>query len=278
MWLKKLLCLFSVTLLFLHFIVERGLQAAEPTVRESEKGDMVLIPAGEFLMGMKDGDPLGLVWTTPQRKVNLPGYYIDKFTVTNKEYKKFVDATGHRAPHDKKHGTIYSWKDNMYTENLDDHPVVLVNWFDAEAYCKWAGKKLPTEAEWEKAARGTDGRLWPWGNEYERIEFPGIVTMANTYSFRALITMPVGSFPEGASPYGVMDMAGNVFEWTSSWFKGYPGSKWEHPLYGEKYKVSRGGGFMSPADPFSLTISRSSLKPEHKHRTTGFRCAKSKAD
>ena len=246
----------------------------ERPARERETVDMVLIQAGEFLMGMKDGDPLGLVWTTPQRAVNLPAYYIDKYEVTNKDYKRFVDGTGHRAPYSKKHATIYNWKNGKYTENLDDHPVVLVDWRDADAYCKWAGKKLPTEAEWEKAARGTDGRLWPWGNEYE-LKYPDMVTKANTHVFRVLMTMPVGSFPNGASPYGVMDMAGNVFEWTSSWYKGYPGTKNKHPFYGETMKVSRGGGFMTPAYPYSLTFSRSARSPESKHRTTGFRCAKS---
>ena len=246
----------------------------ERPARERVTVDMVLVPTGEFLMGMKDGDPLGLVWTTPQRVVNLPAYHIDKYEVTNKDYKRFVDATGHRAPYNKKHDTIYNWKNGRYTENLDDHPVVMVDWRDADAYCKWTGKKLPTEAEWEKAARGTDGRLWPWGNEYE-LKYPDMATKANTHEFRVLMTMPVGSFPNGASPYGVMDMAGNVFEWTSSWYKGYPGTKNKHPFYGETMKVSRGGGFMTPTYPYSLTFSRSALSPERKHRTTGFRCAKS---
>lgn len=226
-------------------------------------------------MGMKEGNRLGLVWTTPQRKLNLPAYHIDKYQVTNKEYKKFVDATGHREPHDKRHDTIYNWKNGRYLENLDDHPVTLIDWHDADAYCKWAGKRLPAESEWEKAARGADGRIWPWGNEYPRVKFPGILIKANTYAFQVHMTMPVGSFPEGASPYGVMDMAGNVFEWTSSWYKGYPGAKNKHPLYGETRKVVRGGAFMSPAYPYAVTANRTSQEPKYKHRTLGVRCGKS---
>ena len=268
--LNRPLFLVLLVILFPFSVLDGALQAGEPEESEIEK--MVLIPAGEFLMGLKHGNPLGLVMTTPQRKVNLPAYYIDKYQVTNKKYKKFVDATGHRAPFSKRHEAIYNWKNGIYTENLENHPVVLVSWYDADTYCKWAGKRLPTEAEWEKAARGTDGRLWPWGNESGKA---GVDVKANTYTFRALMTMPVGSFPEGASPYGVMDMAGNVFEWTSSWFKGYPGTKYSHPLYGEKMKVMRGGAFMVPRKPAAYTVSRHLQRPDDIHRTNGFRCVKS---
>lgn len=244
------------------------LNAGEPPVTKAGGGEMALIPAGEFIMGMKDDDPLGLVWTTPQRKVFLPAYYIDKYEVTNREYKKFADATGRKAPFDDQHDTIYNWKDGKHHKNLDDHPVALVDWYDADAYCRWAGKRLPAEEEWEKAARGTDGRLWPWGNKFDKFK-------ANTVDFEVEMTMPAGSFPEGASPYGVMDMAGNLFEWTSDWYKAYPGSKRIHPDYGEKYRVTRGGAWISPADPYAYTMSRTAQLPDHRHRSIGFRCAKS---
>ncbi|VAV82296.1 Serine/threonine protein kinase [hydrothermal vent metagenome] len=234
---------------------------------EPEEG-MVLISAGEFIRGIDEDDPLGFVWASPQSKVFLPDYYMDKFEVTNREYKLFVEATGHRVPFDDKYDTIYDWIDGTYTENLDDHPVVLVDWHDATAYCRWAGKRLPTEAEWEKAARGTDGRLWPWGNAYDRFK-------ANTIEFNVQMTLPVGTFPEGASPYGLMDMAGNVFEWTSVWYKGYPGTKHQHQDYGELYKVVRSGTWTSPAEPYAYTMLRTAQPIDYKHRSLGFRCVRS---
>lgn len=244
------------------------LNAGELPTSANGRKEMALIPAGEFIMGMKDDDPLGLVWATPQRKVFLPAYYIDKYEVTNREYKKFVDATGRKAPFDERYDTIYNWKYGKYHENLDDHPVALVDWYDADAYCRWAGKRLPAEEEWEKAARGTDGLLWPWGNKFDKFK-------ANTVDFEVEMTMPVGSFPEGASPYGVMDMAGNVFEWTSSWYKAHPGSKHKHPDYGETYKVTRGGAWTSYADPYAYAMSRTAQPSDYKHRSIGFRCSMS---
>lgn len=253
------------TFFFIFQIQVEAQKKTGPLENSVAAGEMALVPAGEFIMGMKEGDPLGLVWTTPQRKVYLPGYYIDKYGVTNRNYKKFLDATEQKAPFDENYDTIYNWKDGNYRKNLDNHPVSLVNWHDADAYCRWAGKKLPTEAEREKAARGTDGRLWPWGSKFSRFK-------TNTKDFHILMTMPVGSFPEGASPYGVMDMAGSLFEWTQDWYKGYPGAKLKHSDYGEKYKVTRGGAWTSYAEPYAFTITRTAQPPEYKHRSIGFRC------
>jgi len=244
------------------------LSAAQKPDADNKKEEL-LIPAGKFIMGIKDDDPLGLVWATPQRKVYLPAFYIDKHEVTNREYKRFIDSTGRNAPFDEHSDTIYNiynWKGGKYKENLDDHPVVNVDWHDADAYCRWAGKRLPAEEEWEKAARGDDGRYWPWGNEFDK-------TRANTMDFGVEMTMPVGSFSEGASPYGVMDMTGSVFEWTSSWYKAYPGSKRKHPEYGEVYKVTRGSAWTTDADPYGFTMSRTAQPLDYKHRSTGFRCA-----
>jgi len=268
MILKRICHSFSILVVSSLLLEGLPLNAGEPPVTKAGGGEMVLIPKGEFIMGMKDGDPIGLVWATPLRKVFLPSFYMDKYEVTNREYKRFVDATGRKAPFDAVHNTMYNWKDGKYRENLDDHPVVLVEWYDADAYCKWAGKRLPTEAEWEKAARGTDGRLWPWGNVFDRFK-------ANTRDFGVRMTMPVGSFPEDASPYGVMDMAGNVFEWTASWYEGYPESKYKHPLYGMTYRVTRGGSWLSLADPDAYTMSRTAQLPDYIHRSVGFRCAMS---
>ncbi|MFQ5901773.1 MAG: formylglycine-generating enzyme family protein, partial [Thermodesulfobacteriota bacterium] len=129
---------------------------------------MALIPDGEFIMGSEEVDVeakalrFGSVkpWylnERPKRKISLPAFYIDKYEVTNKEYKEFVDVMGHRPPD--------NWESGIYPEVQDDHPVIYVDWYDAYAYCAWRGKRLPTEAEWEKAARGTDGRRFPWGDE-----------------------------------------------------------------------------------------------------------------
>ncbi len=245
-----------------------GLKAGERKTPADGLTDMAYIPAGEFIRGMAEDDPLGFVWATPRSKVKLPAYYIDRHEVTNREYKKFLDVTGRRSPGDQKQDTIYNWREGVYRKGLDDHPVVLVDWNDATAYCLWAGKRLPTEAEWEKAARGTDGRYWPWGDEFDKFK-------ANTRDFGVQMSMPVGSFPEGASPYGVMDMAGNVFEWTGSWYKAYPGSKRIHPDYGEKFMVTRGGAWTSRADPYAYTMGRTAQPAGYRHRSIGFRCARS---
>jgi iron(II)-dependent oxidoreductase len=172
---------------------------------------MVLVPAGEFLMGSDpDIDPLtDLLDELPQHKVFLDAFFIDKYEVSNADYTKFVEATGHR-------NSIF-WDNPKF--NHPDQPVVGVTWGDAVAYAEWVGKRLPTEAEWEKAARGTDGRIWPWGNEFDPTKcnfddegkFDGHL---DGYAMAA----PVDSFQNGASPYGALNMVGNVAEWVSDWF------------------------------------------------------------
>ena len=254
--------------LFLSILLLTWLDHSAPALSMGSGEDMILISEGKFLMGMKDGDSLGLVWATPQRNIDIPVFYIDKYEVTNEKYKAFADATGRNLPFQKKYDTIYNWKKGRYSDNLGNHPVVLVDWYDAEAYCRWLKKRLPSEAEWEKAARGTDGRKWPWGSKFNKFS-------SNTIEFGLEMTMPVGIFPGGASPYGVMDMAGNVSEWTSGWYRGYSGTKYQRPDYGKKYKVARGGAWSSPANPYALPFSRSPHVQTYKHRTLGFRCAKS---
>lgn len=242
-------------------------------------GSMIPVPAGEFLMGTDRARDD--VQNRPQHQVKLDAYLIDKYPVTNAQYARFVAATGHRPP--------LNWKDGRIPEGAELHPVTMVSWFDAVSYARWAGKRLPTEAEWEKAARGTDGRRWPWGDKMEP-------SRLNTY-YSVAATTPVTQYKSGASPYGVMDMAGNVSQWTADDFLPYPGSEAPQDVFKVKvaqansaadramrvvdlvptdkkiYKVVRGGSWKS--DPFSTSsYHRNFSLPYHASDFYGFRCAK----
>ncbi|MEA3459705.1 MAG: formylglycine-generating enzyme family protein, partial [Chloroflexota bacterium] len=190
---------------------------------------MVAIPAGDLIMGSDLEDE------RPAHTVFVEAFEIDKFEVTNEQFARFVEEMGYMTDAEKA-GDSMAWR--TYAEDKPNHPVVKVSWNDAVAYCEWCGKRLPTEAEWEKAARGTEGFVYPWGNEWA-------LGKANTKESGHRGTTIVGSFPDGASPYGVMDMAGNVSEWTTDWYKAYPGSDFTSPYFGEKYRVIRGGGWFS---------------------------------
>ncbi len=206
---------------------------------------LVTVPEGPFLMGILEGEADELrqryggdarYWQrqTPQREVHLPNFEIGVYPVTNAEYQCFVRATAHRPPR--------HWQGESYPPGRANHPVVYVSWHDAVAYCRWlsevTGKayRLPSEAEWEKAARGSDGRGWPWGDEW-REEF------ANTWESGIGHTTPVGIYPQGKSWYHCLDMAGNVWEWMDDWFQAYPGNRFPDEDYGETYKVLRGGSW-----------------------------------
>lgn len=179
---------------------------------QSATHNMVLIPAGEFTMGdNRFHDEI------PQRTVYLDSYYIDKYPITNEEFQQF-DST-HVYPLHKAH-----------------HPVVAISWQQAKDYAQWAGKRLPTEAEWEKAARGTDLREYPWGNEFD-------LAKCNMAESGIGDTLPVGHIPENISPYGCYDMAGNVWEWTSDWYEAYPGSDIKDNNYGQTQVAIRGASF-----------------------------------
>ena len=239
--------------------------------------DMVRIPAGSFLMGSSDeeikkvvrdlgGGELGpdVQWFAaekPQHEVYLKEFYIDKYEVTNAQYKEFVQATGRPTPR--------HWEGGSYPDGKADHPVVYVSWEDANAYCRWFGKRLPTEAEWEKAARGTDARIWPWGNTFD-------IAKCNVESWEGSGSTPVGSYPDGVSPYGVYDMAGNVWEWTDSWYDAYPGSTYTTTEFGEKLRVLRGGSWYhydSLGPIGARCASRDRGTPQHVSYVAGFRCA-----
>lgn len=233
---------------------------------------MIFIEGGEFIMGSSEKDGrIGIdigVDELPQHKVYVSSYYIDRFEVPNYLYKRFVEETGHRTPNNETHPEdIYIWKDGTYKKGDDYYPVVLVDWYDANTYCLWSGKRLPTEAEWEKAARGTDGRIWPWGNIWD-------ITRSNTADLELNSPRPVDSFRKGMSPYGVYNMSGNVWEWTSSVYKAYPGSKLKRNSFNLGLKVQRGGGWTAMANPYARAASRGSYPLYYKHRSIGFRCAR----
>ncbi|MDY7041898.1 MAG: formylglycine-generating enzyme family protein [Chloroflexota bacterium] len=230
-----------------------------PEVTTPPAADMVLIPAGPFIMGSDSDDPD----EAPQQEVDLPAFEIDLFEVTNAQFAAFVEATGHQTDAEK--GGETGWR-GFYTEDKDNHPVVKVSWNDAVAYCQWVGKRLPTEAEWEKAARGTDGRIYPWGDEWD----PARV---NSYQSGYRGTTSVGSFADGASPYGVFDMAGNVWEWTSDWYLPYPGSNYQDPYFGEENKVTRGGAWFEEP-PQVRASNRNCTCDIAANDDLGFRCAR----
>ena len=226
---------------------------------------MVLIPAGEFIMGTDTR----LADEGPQHKVKLATFYIDKYEVTNLQYEQFIKATERRSP--------IHFKNRTYPEGKVDHPVINVSWEDARDYCAWAGKRLPTDQEWEKAARGADGRTYPWGNAFDphKANVPGRWKELGEFGD----TTPVGAFEAGKSPYGVYDLSGNVWEWTDSWYQPYPGNKVASENYGERYKTLKGGswfdcsfyqcGISAPA------FNRAFFAVRTKNDSFGFRCAKS---
>ena len=229
--------------------------------RGTKGGIMVYVPAGDFTMGCdisidKNCDSN----SNPKHLVYLNAFYIDKYEVTQEEYDECVNV-GSCRPNEKYSG---------FSEIR--HPVVGVTWEDAKKYCDWAGKKLPTEAEWEKAARGSDGRQYPWGNEINSSKSNYAVSGIN-------VTKIVGIYPSGASPYGAMDMAGNAWEWVSDFYdeKYYanrPGSNPQGPPNG-KNRSLRGGSWYSYAVSLQ-TFNRGHNNPTYYDYTIGFRCAKGK--
>jgi iron(II)-dependent oxidoreductase len=237
--------------------------------------DTVRIPAGAFVMG-SDSGPAD---ERPAHRVDLPVFSIDRYPVTNARFAEFLDAAGtHNAkgerlfdfddPDARIHRAAGKWTAD---EGYASHPVVEVSWAGARDYCAWVGMRLPTEAEWEKAARGTDGRRYPWGEvapDRKRAQFAA----------RYNETAPVDAFAAGASPYGAQDMAGNAWEWVSSAYRPYPydaSDGREDPAAGP-VRGTRGGGHDSPAGEITTTQRGRNLSrnPASGHHNIGFRCAK----
>jgi formylglycine-generating enzyme required for sulfatase activity len=240
---------------------------------------MVLIPEGPFTMGTDDVGPgwhQGNPNEHPEHTVTLKSYYIDQFEVTIARYAKFLEAT--------KYSTPPSWDDDAVM-SAGDRPVVGVDWQDAKAYCTWAGERLPTEAEWEKAARGTDKRRFPWGDmqpfvdiaNYNRglwVSYP--ITLAPVTSGAEGMSIRHGLKNGGKSPYGLYHMAGNAAEWVADWYdrEYYAKAPKENPTgpaEGEK-KVLRGGSWGDPPRSIRVT-ARFSADPEFRDTSIGFRCA-----
>jgi serine/threonine-protein kinase len=278
----------------------------EPVVRPGDGAQMVVIPAGPFAMGSSaediargvaecrkrakpENEPRCEAWFRsegPQHQVFLDAFAIDRYEVTNAQFARFA-ATGYRTTAEadgsgwvrREKGGVWAWEDvkgatwrtpgGPGTSAPADHPVVQVSWHDATAYCAWAGGRLPTEAEWEKAGRGSDGRRYPWGNEW---------TPARAKARHAgKGTVAVGSHPAGVSPYGVHDMAGNVWEWTADWYApGYyalsPQRGPTGPPTGEQ-RVLRGGSWIN--EHFFLVLThRIEGKPGARANNVGFRCVR----
>jgi formylglycine-generating enzyme required for sulfatase activity len=237
----------------------------------------ILIPAGTFQMGCDSTNSAENCQTSeqPLHTVNLDAYYIDKYEVTNARYKACVDAGGCTAPQRSDSSSRPSYYGNATYENF---PVIHVNWHQANAFCAWAGKRLPTEAEWEKAARGgSDTRKYPWGNAAPTCSLTNFYPYPQDYCVGD--TSAVGSYPAGASPYGVMDMAGNVWEWVNDWYqRDYysvsPGSNPQGPGTGQ-YRVLRGGSWDSSVSGVR-SANRSLVHPDFwLNYVFGFRCVRS---
>ena len=279
------LILASLSLLTLQVSAEA---ASSTCVRDSR---VIEIPAGAFSMGSdraeRDyGYRIGSHaarrwhwfdnWELLRKRVILPEYFIDKNLTTQAEYRRFVWASGHRAPfispenykhqgylvHSYESVRRYLWGKNKdgrptYPKGLANHPVVLISQSDAQAHCAWRNGKsparyrLPTEAEWEKAARGVDARYFPWGNTFE----PELLN----YGYKVQSTTPVGAYPKGKSPFGVLDMAGNVFEWTSTPFS-------------KSKATMKGGGSWDDQPGITRAAARHGRDPKAKHLLFGFRC------
>lgn len=256
-------------------LIASGTKPPEPNAKLPKEidynGPMILIDAGEFTMGSNDFN----AEEKPAHSVTLPAYYIDKFEVTNAQYKKFCDETGRKIPSD--HHRIPG-----YFADRPNAPVVGVSWDDARAYATWAGKRLPAETEWEKAASwdaaNKKKNVWPWGDKSET----GKANLEDANG-NALFSEP-GKFTGDVSPYGVFDMGGNVCEWVEDFFKPYQGNTDANPEFGDTYKVIRGGSYKAKfADARTTrrlrhTATYTAVEIEKSSWLIGFRCVVSADD
>jgi formylglycine-generating enzyme required for sulfatase activity len=259
---------------------------------------MVSVPGGTFSMGSAAGE--GDDRERPRTRVTLDPYCIDRTEVTVGMYQQCVQS-GPCAPAPPtvqarffRRADIASWSQFCNAERNDrlEHPINCVDWEQADAYCRWSGGRLPTEAEWEYAARGSDGRRYPWGNARPgptRLNalggegLPGFAALGLTFQQKMydgddgwLATAPVGSYPSGATRSGVVDLAGNVSEWTSDWYGPYAGRAASNPQGASpsELRVTRGGGWFDDEVDTVRGASRSAIAPGDRHHDLGFRCAR----
>ncbi|KMP12468.1 hypothetical protein UR09_00985 [Candidatus Nitromaritima sp. SCGC AAA799-A02] len=218
---------------------------------------MILIPRGEFVLGVNPDEKLMQFMSDatlarnaqPAQRIRIDAFFIDQNEVTYEAFRRFKPKLEYEVKNPRE-------------------PIRGVSWYEADAYCLWLGKRLPTEMEWEKAARGTDERLFVWGSEFikENANFDKQVR-------------PVATTPGDVSPFGLSDMNGNVSEWTANWYRPYPNSKHEDKLFGEQVKVLRGGSFQKKEHgfmkEFTMVTYRNFAPPAERFWDTGFRCAKS---
>ena len=262
---------FRITFTVLMFFCANGGIAGESRNVES----MVRIPAGIFLMGSDDGPED----ERPLHKVQLAEFFIDRNQVTNSQFARFLETLGPVGRGGERYYDVDDGDARIHRRDgkwladggHENRPVVEASWFGAVAYCNWLGKRLPTEAEWEKAARGADGRKYPWGND--RPDPSRAHYGAGWNDFR-----DVGGFPKGASPYGVLDMAGNGWEWVSSLYRPYPynAADGREDLASDQVRGTRGGGQDSGAEDLTVTQRgrQVSRNPRGGHHNISFRCAR----
>jgi serine/threonine-protein kinase len=251
--------------------------AEATTVWDKDSSVMVHVPAGDFFMGSSDSDASADGDEKPMHFVSLDDFWIDKYEVTNEQFVRFLNEKGNQEEdgvswvnvEDEGSNIVYQGGQYRPRSGYEDHPVTYVSWYGAQSYCQWAGKGLPTEAQWEKAARGTDGRIWPWGNDWDEDK-------VNSKDAGPGHTTAVGSYPDGASPYGCMDMAGNAWEWVADryqwdYYQAVHDRNPQGPNQG-KHRVVRGGSWAFPQG-LTRCASRFGLIPSVRGDYLGFRCA-----
>jgi len=278
----------TILILALFFLCscQKNSELPKTIISEVDKSEMILVPAGEFIIGvgesemekLKEESSVDKYWfeaETPQQKIYLDAFYIDKYEVTNAQYRKFVEQTNHSppsVPHTFDKGKLVygfkPWEDERF--NQPDAPVVGVTYYDAIEYAKWAGKRLPTEAEWEKAARGTEPNIYPWGNEWDS-------SKCNSREEGIWQVSKITEFTGDISPYGIFGMGGNVCEWVYDWYDNdyYKKIVARNPKGAKKGKArSVRGGCWNFSRVLSRCASRNGYPPESSCNYLGFRCVK----